>query len=101
MGEAFDSGGNKLGEATGETRDEVLKQLESRFGEQIAEVRIRRRPKMTPGQEIENRFTYHKPFGDQPARYELLRELARQLAHAIQTLCPDSREKSTAQTSLQ
>lgn len=100
MGEAFDAGGAKLGEATGATRSEVLKVLEDRFGDQIAEVRIRRR-KMLPAEEINERFTYHKPFGNQQERYQTLRELARQLAHAIHVLCPDSREKSTAQTKLQ
>ena len=52
-------------------------------------------------EQIENTFTYHKPFGGQPARYEALRCEARELALHIQDFCPESREKSLALTSLQ
>lgn len=55
---------------------------------------------MTP-KEIDNIFSYHKPFGSQQFRYEHLRELARVLARDISSMCPDSREKSLALTSLQ
>ena len=55
---------------------------------------------MTPEQ-IEETFTYHKPFGDQPKRYELIRSAARILANTIQDSCPESREKSLAFTNLQ
>lgn len=51
--------------------------------------------------QINNIFTYHSPKADQPQRYETLRELARQLAHGINELCPESREKSLAITNLQ
>lgn len=51
--------------------------------------------------EIENVFTYHKPFGSQPDRYVALRAKGRELALLINTVCPDSREKSLAFTSLQ
>ena len=50
---------------------------------------------------IENTFTYHKPFGDQPDRYENIRANARALAKILETSCPDSREKSLALTNLQ
>jgi hypothetical protein len=46
-------------------------------------------------------FTYHKPFGDQPQRYEALRDMAKALAVAIQKSTPESREQSLALTSLQ
>lgn len=55
---------------------------------------------MTPEQ-IENIFTYHKPFGDQPDRYQNLRAEAHELATLINHLCPESREKSLAITHLQ
>lgn len=51
--------------------------------------------------EIENRFTYHAPFGDQVLRYERIRTLALSLALAIQQYCPDSREKAQATLCLQ
>lgn len=47
---------------------------------------------MTQWPTIENQFTYHKPFGNQPARYEQLRYEARQLAFAIVKHCPASTE---------
>lgn len=46
-------------------------------------------------------FTYHKPFGDQPIRYETLREAARSLAVLIVELTPGSREQSIALTNLE
>lgn len=50
---------------------------------------------------IESNFTYRKPRGDQPARYECLRGEARALALSINGACPDSREKSLALTKLE
>ena len=46
-------------------------------------------------------FTYHKPFGNQPERYEALRAKAYELARMIEDCCPDSREKSLAITNVQ
>lgn len=51
--------------------------------------------------EIDNIFSYHAPHGNQAERYEKLRAEARSLAHTINELCPDSREKSLALTNLQ
>ncbi len=51
--------------------------------------------------DIENNFTYHKPFGDQSERYEKLRNKAKELALLILELCPESREKSLANTKLE
>ena len=51
--------------------------------------------------EIHNRFTYHKPSGNQAERYEQLRAEARRLAILITELCPHSRERSVALTELQ
>lgn len=51
-------------------------------------------------EQIQNIFTYHKPFGSQPERYEQLRDLARELAVMINNNCPESREKSLAITNL-
>ncbi len=52
-------------------------------------------------EQIENTFTYHKPFGDQTQRYEALRNLAKTMATLIQESCPESREKALALTNLQ
>ena len=49
---------------------------------------------------LENRFTYHAPRGDQPARYEKLRGEALVFARLIVESCPPSPERSTALTHL-
>jgi len=54
---------------------------------------------MTPEQ-LAKQFTYHKPHGDQPARYENIRCHAGALAEVILNSVPDSREKSLAFTKL-
>lgn len=51
--------------------------------------------------DIDNVFTYHKPFGNQPERYEELRAKAKELAIRITTNCPNSRERSLALSNLQ
>jgi len=52
-------------------------------------------------EQIENIFTYHRPFGNQPQRYEDIRNEAKVLAKTIQEACPESREKALALTNLQ
>ncbi|HEC65500.1 MAG TPA: hypothetical protein ENI23_09410 [bacterium] len=56
---------------------------------------------MNSSQDLENRFTYHEPKGDQTQTYEELRSRALKLAHLIDESCPDSREKSLAITKLE
>jgi hypothetical protein len=51
--------------------------------------------------DLKNRFTYHPPHEDQPAKYEKIRFNGHNLAEMINELCPDSREKSLAITSLE
>lgn len=51
--------------------------------------------------ELDNRFSYHAPKGDQTARYETIRSEARHLASVLDATCPDSREKSLAMTHLE
>ena len=51
--------------------------------------------------EINAMFTYHPPHGDQEARYTRIRDVAKELGLLVNGLCPDSREKSLALTSLQ
>lgn len=50
---------------------------------------------------IENNFSYHSPFGDQPKRYETIRSMGKQLAEYLISNCPDSRERSLAITKLE
>ena len=50
---------------------------------------------------IENNFTYHSPKGDQPERYEAIRQNAKSLAFLLVDLCSDSRERSLALTKLE
>lgn len=50
---------------------------------------------------LHNIYTYHAPKDDQPERYEAIRAKARELAELIEESCPDSREKSLANTKLE
>ena len=50
---------------------------------------------------VENNFTYHSPFGDQTARYQKIRNEAKNLAIHIMTFTPPSREQSLALTHLE
>lgn len=59
------------------------------------------KPKDYISAELENRFSYHTPKEGQPEKYTALREKAKELAHMIDELCPDSREKSVAMTKLE
>jgi len=52
-------------------------------------------------QDLEHRFTYHKPKEGQPEKYQHLRTEALYLADRINQYCPDGREKSLAITKLE
>lgn len=52
-------------------------------------------------EQIDNIFTYHPPFGTQSQRYVTIRQIAKMFAENINALCPESREKSLALTSVQ
>jgi len=51
--------------------------------------------------DINETFKYHKPFGTQPERYEVIRKVAKEFAEYLQMHCPQSRELSLAFTHLQ
>ncbi len=46
--------------------------------------------------QINNWFTYHKPTEDDTIKYEAIRAHAREFAHVINNLVPDSADKTTA-----
>ena len=46
--------------------------------------------------ELDNRFTYHKPIGNQPQRYEALRGKAKELARMMVAYVPASGERDQA-----
>lgn len=50
---------------------------------------------------IERLFTYHPPKGNQPTRYERIRELAREFAHELVEMTPDSLQQRLALEFLQ
>lgn len=50
---------------------------------------------------LEKNFTYHAPKDDQPQRYVMLRNIAKDLAIAISENVPPSRERSLALTNLE
>lgn len=47
-------------------------------------------------EELARRFTYHAPRGDQPERYEKLRQSTKALAERFVASCPASRELDLA-----
>ena len=51
--------------------------------------------------DLESRFTYHAPTGDQPQKYVDIRQMAKAFAYLINQLCPEGREKSLAVTKLE
>lgn len=51
--------------------------------------------------QINQTFTYHAPTPEQIAVYADLRDRGRELAHVLNAVCPESREKSLAITRLQ
>lgn len=52
-------------------------------------------------EELNKRFTYHPPKGDQAARYVDIRAFATEFAIMLNDKCPTSREKSLALTKLE
>lgn len=50
---------------------------------------------------IENAFTYHAPKDGQSAKYQAIRDKAKELAYLINELVPPSREQSLAITKLE
>ena len=46
-------------------------------------------------------YTYHPPFGDQPNRYEGIREAGKAFARLVTSTTPPSREQSVALTKIQ
>lgn len=51
---------------------------------------------MITSQDIDNWFTYHSPTGNQPGRYELLRNKAKELANLIIENTPSSADQTAA-----
>lgn len=57
--------------------------------------------KMQVLEDVERRFTYHAPKGNQPSRYDLIRDLGKQMALLVLRETPESREQSLAITKLE
>ena len=51
--------------------------------------------------DLANRFSYHAPKNQQPAKYVTIRENAKGLAELLLTYAPPSRERSLAITKLE
>lgn len=54
-----------------------------------------------PSPTVEKNFTYHAPKEGQPAKYQAIREKAKELAALLEETCPASRELSVAMTNLE
>ena len=51
--------------------------------------------------DLDNRFSYHAPVGNQSMAYEAIRSGAREYAHFLNRTVPDGRELSLALTHLE
>ena len=51
--------------------------------------------------DIENTYRFHKPDSITNMKYDMIRNEAMRLAAAIESVCPESREKSLAHTNLE
>lgn len=51
--------------------------------------------------ELDRRFSYHPPSGDQATKQQAVRSEARQLAGLLKDACPEGRELSLALTRLE
>jgi hypothetical protein len=51
--------------------------------------------------DIDNRFVYHQPSDEQLEKYAEIRRLMMEIGHALNALCPESREKALAVTNLE
>lgn len=47
-------------------------------------------------EDIENRFTHHSPKMGQAEKYQCLRDAVKEVAHLMNGICIESREKSLA-----
>lgn len=102
MGEAFRDG-QKLGEATGATRADVLKALEERHPE-ADEIRIRSMAQAADAAakaHIDKPFAYHKPSDDGFKKITELRQAFSVVKASIEACCPPSRQTSVAITELE
>jgi len=52
-------------------------------------------------EELDIRFTYHPPKGDQAERYTDIRDVGYKFASLIVSFCPESREQSLALTKIE
>lgn len=50
---------------------------------------------------INKNFTYYSPNSEQITKYSQIRSNAKELAHLLDSVCPESREKSIAMTKLE
>lgn len=56
---------------------------------------------MASNAELETRFTYHPPRGNQTVRYDKIRGVAGAFARLLNEACPESRETTLALTNLE
>jgi len=85
MGQAFDREGNVLGEATGETKREVLDALQKKFGEAAHEIRIKSMRDDVPSEQNDPRAGTLAP--DRMLQFFTYAHLPQNLAEASRPFC--------------
>lgn len=104
MGEALNRDGDRIAEATGATKAEVLEKLQA-LAPDAAEIRIRslaeEAHRRAGTSHIDKPFAYHKPSDDGMKKITVLREAFTAVKATIEASCPPSRERSVALTELE
>lgn len=100
IAEAMDRGMKAAGYERVEDLDDRMtaseaKQLQEEYAAR-AEGVLKKAGVYDPYHDIDNWFRYHRPTGNQAARYEGIREAGRQMAISIVAMAPDTRERTVA-----
>lgn len=98
MGQAFDRDGNILGEASAATKADVLRELETRFGANAHEIRIRSVEEQTtePKKDLQDRMLQFFGFDHLPPHLAAVSGSFCQLAYEIVATLPSNPERTVA-----
>lgn len=91
MGQAFDEGGNVLGEAFGDTKAEVLAKLEAAHGAAAKEIRIQ-----TAGDALDEPMLKFFKFDHLPKHLQAVSGNFCDIAHTIVAIVPRNAERTVA-----
>lgn len=91
MGQAFDKAGNVLGEATGDTKADVLAKLEAAHGKDAAEIRIQ-----SAAAAVDEPMLKFFKFDHLPTHLQAVSGNFCNIAHTIVAIVPRNAERTVA-----